>query len=173
MPNYLARFIYPIILDIHMLGIGEGKAELVLNKYNFNSGETIEGTVTLELKKPIKAKELTVAFYGERKETKTRMVRDSNGAMRSQTTTNYVRIHEFKQSLSGNKEYPAGKSEYKFKIGIPAGLMPKQEEAKGFFGKVANFISNAAKSEIKWYVEADLDMPWAFDISKKVQIQLM
>jgi len=48
-----------------VLGVGEGKIEIILIKDVFQPGEKISGTVKLTLKSPKKAKELRIVFYGE------------------------------------------------------------------------------------------------------------
>lgn len=152
-----------------MFGFGKGKIEIKINKFNFSPGETLEGTVTLKLKKPIRAKKLTISLIGERKDTQAYM---SSGSRRSSSST--VRMFDFQQPLDGEKEYSIQPVEYSFKIKIPPGILSQQAMPKGAIGtavKAMQLVSGKITS-IKWYLLADLDIPKGFDVTKKVQINI-
>jgi len=48
-----------------VLGFGEIKVDLQVSKFNFKPGESIEGTVSIKLKKPKKAKGVFVSLYAD------------------------------------------------------------------------------------------------------------
>lgn len=147
-----------------MFGFGKGKIDIKINKYNFSPGETIEGTITLKLKKPLKAKGVKIRLVGEKKITE-----------RRGTSTAYrtINIFDFDQPLDGEKEYSTEEISYPFKITIPRNVSDQTmpEGMLGNIAKIAQAVSGAS-SRIKWYLKAYLDIPMGFDVSKKVQINV-
>ena len=146
-----------------MFGFGKGKIDIQLNKYDFTPGETIEGTVTLKLKKPLQSKGVKIRLYGEKK------VREMRG---TSTSTRYMKIYDFEQYLDREKEYPTEELKYPFKITIPRNV--EQQMPSGMLGNVAKIAQtvSGATSRIKWYIKANLDIKMGFDVSKKVQINV-
>lgn len=148
-----------------MFGFGKGKIDLKLEKLNFKPGETIKGTVSLELKEPIQARGLKVLFYGIAKQSQTGF--SSSGGVKHRSNTK--KIHNFEMTLDGEKEYKQG--EYNFKIAIPQNAVPKMPSgALGGMVQAAQFLG--AVPNIKWFVEAKLDIPKGFDVRKKIQINI-
>jgi hypothetical protein len=158
-----------------MLGIGEGKIDVQINKYSFAPGETIGGTISMQLKKPIKARGLIASLIGER------TVRRNTG---KGTTTTTEKVFEFKYPVDGEKEYPASTPlNYMFSIkippdaiGTPAGGAPAavgvaMDLARAFIPGMGG-MRYSTDSPVRWYVLVRLDMPWSFDISKKIQINI-
>ena len=147
---------------------GKGKIEIQLKKHNLSAGEVVKGTVLLKLKKPLKAKELSITMIGEEKV--------SQISLKGQRSTKTIRIFDFKQTLDREKEYSSAKPlVYKFKIKIPKNILSKQEIPKGKLGtviKTASFLLGAGRKQVHWYLLARLDVPWAIDINKKVQINI-
>lgn len=171
-----------------MLGFGKGTIEVQLNKFNFSPGEVIEGTVTLKLKKPVKAKELSIRIVGEQTTTQSEGINLGGGvsigmgtsrrthSTGSRTTT--TTIFDFKQTLDGEKEYTSGGQPlvYPFQIKIPANVLNQQSQApkEGVLGTVikAAQMMSGTSSKISWYLIANLDIPKSFDVSKRVQINI-
>ena len=150
------------------LGLGAGKIDLNLNKLNFSAGETIDGEVILTLKKPVTAKRVYVKLFAHKE------IREvSAGKRRKRIQT----IFEFKQDLDGEKEYPAGTPlKYPFSLKVPAGSSvgiadEGIKSAIGAIAQVANVFGTTTSTQ-KWYVEARLDLPMKFDVSKKIQINV-
>lgn len=149
-----------------MFGLGKGKIEIQLDRYNYSLGETIEGTVALSLKKPLLGNELTIRIIGEEK------ISQVYGTNRTYRT---VKIFDFKQPLDGQKEYPAGDQPlvYPFKIKIPTEVKTKQQMPEGTLGtvlKAAQMLSGNIR-RINWYLIAELNVK-GFDITKKIQINV-
>ena len=148
-----------------MFGFGKGNLEIQINKLNFSPGETIDGNVLLKLNKPVKAKELSIRFYGD--ERVPRMTH------KGRPSTKTIIVYEFKQSLDGEKKYPANEELiYPFKIKIPPNV-PRQtapHDAIGTVLQTAQLLSGARG--VCWYLVSNLNIPWAFDIDKKVQITI-
>lgn len=152
-----------------MFGFGQGKIEITLEKHNFKPGETIKGTISLKLKKPVQARQLKVVFAGLMTQTKTGFGLGQSGASYSSKQRSQY-VHRFEMKLDGEKEY-AGESSYPFEIAIPADIMQKSPEgALGTAIKAVQLLGGVS-SRVKWFVESSLDMP-GLDINKKVQINL-
>jgi hypothetical protein len=153
-----------------MFGFGKGKIDLELSSYNYSAGDTIEGTATLKLNKPFKARGMKVRFYGERFTSNRSTVRLGNNTQANRNTVDFV--FDFTQPLDGAKEY-SGESTYKFKIKIPKNLQtdPTLPGAGGAIVKTLQMFSNQS-SRVDWYVKAFLDIPLGIDVSKTVQINI-
>jgi len=163
---------------------GKGKINIALQKTHYAPGDIISGDVALTLKKPVKAREVSISLIGEHKTTQTAPRVGGTmggGGMSMSTTTKTVRIYDFKQQLDSEKEYSQGR-EYHFEMKIPADtmsmrpLMPGQE---GKLGQVLKVAETAAAmtgaipfQRIKWYLLAKLDIPGGLDISKKVDVTI-
>jgi len=139
----------------------------IAKKFNYAPGDTISGNVALTLKKPVKAKELSISLIGEQLIT-SRQESSSQGitlagigsSKHESTRTERVRIYEFKQPLDSEKEYSQGR-QYRFEIKIPADILGKRPQTTG-----------AIPFPVKWYLLANLDKAWAFPITKKVDITI-
>jgi hypothetical protein len=141
-----------------VLGIGEGKIEIVLEKQGFSSGEKLKGKVRLSLNQSKKAKELRVKFYGEK-----------HVGSGKHHHVDYLYQQEIK--LDGEKEYPGGTSEYSFELQLPAPERPVQGE--GVIAGVLGFLAGDPWAHVKWYLDASLSLPMSFDINKKIQISFV
>jgi len=148
-----------------IFGFQKGKIDIKLPKFNYSAGETIEGSVVLELKKPISAKELSISIIAEQ------TVSQISGRRRSSRRT---RVFDFKQPLDGEKEYPINQPlSYPFQIKLSDDLLAKQPNPGGGLGtavKVLQTISGTS-SRTDWYLIARLAVS-GFDVAKKVQINI-
>jgi len=163
---------------------GKGKIDIAIQKTYYAPGDTISGNVALTLKKPVKAREVSISLIGEHKTTQTAPqvgVTMGGGGTSMSTTTKTVRIYDFKQQLDSEKEYSQGR-DYHFEIKIPADTMsmrPQISEVEGKLGQVLKVAQTAAAmtgaipfQRIKWYLLAKLDIPGGLDISKRVDITI-
>jgi hypothetical protein len=161
---------------------GKGKINIALQKTHYAPGDIISGDVALTLKKPVKAREVSISLIGEHKATQTGLGVGGpmgGGGMSMSTTTKTVRIYDFKQQLDSEKEYSQGR-EYHFEMKIPADTMSmKPLMPEGKLGQVLNVAQTAAAmtgaipfQRIRWYLAAKLDVPGGFDVSKKVDITI-
>jgi len=148
---------------------GEGKISLMLEKYNYAPGEIIKGTVTLNLKKPLKARKMEISFLGQRKER----YQDSKGT--HYRTTN---IFSFSMPLGPEKEYQ--NESFNFEIKIPNDLI-QQTQAPGTgqlhgtlekFLTIGTALSGTRYYPIEWLVHAQLDVPLKIDVKKSQKIIL-
>jgi len=161
---------------------GKGKINIAIEKSHYVPGDIISGDVALTLKKPVKAREVSISLIGEHNATQTGLGVGGpmgGGGMSMSTTTRTVRIYDFKQQLDSEKEYSQGR-EYHFELKIPADTMSmKPLMPEGKLGQVLNVAQTAAAmtgaipfQRIKWYLLAKLDVPGGFDVSKKVDITI-
>jgi sporulation-control protein spo0M len=154
------------------LVFGRGKIDISIQKTSYATGDTISGSVNLILKKPVRAREVTLSLMGEYT-TKVASQRSIDGvtvrARRWQTSdtikltrnagptydvghqTEHVRIHIFKEQLDGEGEYSESRR-YEFKIKIPT--------------------DTPDSSGVNWYLLAKVDIPHGRDITKKVRMTI-
>ena len=172
--------------------LSRGDLEVALDKYQFSPGDTVSGKVTLKLKKPTQANKITISVTGEKTITTNRSrgvgigngvsigfgSQNSSSSMTNMPETQTEKIFSFELPLDGSKEYTEG--EYPFSIKLPADIVQPQTPANigGAAGAVAQVI-NAVSSmsggttvRTEWYVEAQLDIPGAIDMRKKVVINV-
>jgi hypothetical protein len=169
----------------------KGKINIAIQKFNYAPADTISGNVALTLKRPVKAREVSISLIGEQLVTNTQgtsrkgimmgdgemregmmrpMMRRRRGSegitigARSEksTMTERVRVYDFKQQLDGEKEYSQGQEYYFFEMKIPKDILSVRPEITGL----------AASYPIKWYLLAKLDITGRPDISKKVDITI-
>jgi len=146
-----------------VLGIGEGKIEIVTEKQSYSAGERIKGKVRLTLSQPKKAKELRIRFYGERK------VRSVAVGSRSGTSTRVEQVYPQEVSLGGEKEYPSGVTEYDFEFLLPT---PQRTAAQGDnpIAGIIGMLAGDPWANVRWFLDASLALPMAFDINRKMEI---
>ena len=155
---------------------GKGKINIVIPKAHFVPGDTISGSVALMLKKPVKAREVSISLIGEQKTTQRKGM---TGNQNMSTTTQRTRIYDFKQQLDSEKEYSQGQ-EYQFEIKVPADILNAKSQMPELGGKLGQGlkIAQAAAAmtgaiplqQTKWYLLAKLDIPGGLDIKKKVDV---
>jgi hypothetical protein len=168
----------------------KGKIDIAIQKFNYAPGDTISGSVALTLRKPVKAREVSISLIGEQLITHTQDISRrgiimgeggmSEGIMRPMmskrrgsegitigarsersTMTERMRIYDFKQQLDSEREYSEGRESYFFEMKIPADILSARPQ-----------MTSPIKSPIKWYLLAKLDIPGGLDISKKVDITI-
>lgn len=146
-----------------MFGFGKGKIEIQLSNFNYSPGDVIEGTIKMNINKPIKARGVKIRFYGEKE------ISNFDSSTKRNIESNKI-IFDFTQPLDGEKEY-LGESSYNFKIKIPKDIPSLPDGVAGTVVKSLQILSNQS-SRTNWYLNAFLDIPMGFDVSKKVQINI-
>lgn len=170
----------------------KGKIDIVIQKFNYAPGDNISGNVALLLKKPVNAREMSISLVGEQLITNTEDIRRNGFIMgdgarnrgtmmpmmgrrrgregmmigtrrEKSTTTDRVRVYNFKQQLDSEKEYSQGQEYYFFEMKIPTDILDMRPQATG---PVQSY-------PIKWYLLAKLDIPGRPDISRKVDITIV
>ena len=158
-----------------IFNFGKGKIRLAVNKFNFSPGDTVTGKVSLELKKPLLAKQLRVSLIGIETSSRTSV---GFGASRRRGISSSRRkdvVYRFDMPISGEKEYLQG--DYPFEMQIPADTLQQkpqssEEGLSGALMKTAQIIGGTTRSRVDWYLEAALDLDKKFDIKNKVQITI-
>ncbi|MEM0359885.1 MAG: hypothetical protein QXK06_00930 [Candidatus Diapherotrites archaeon] len=153
---------------VFLFGLGKGKIELTLEKFNFSPGDTIKGRIVLSMNKPTKARGIKARLWGERTITRTSYY---NSGPRTEKRNQI--IFNFELPLDGEKEYSSG--EYEFEIKVPNNILQSQQAPDGVIGelaKAAAFLGGSFASQPRWYLEAKLDIPGGMDVSKRVQINI-
>ncbi|MBU0591768.1 hypothetical protein KKF81_06830 [Candidatus Micrarchaeota archaeon] len=149
-----------------MFGLGTGKIDIQIQKYNYSPGESIQGKVILKVDKNTNAKGVFVEVYGEKKVT---------SGYGKDRRTRTMRIFEFKQPLDGEKEYAKGEYSYDFSIKIPSDVMSQPKIQDGILGAAigAAQVLTASGSRVDWRLVANLDISMGLDVSKNIQLNIV
>ena len=152
-----------------VFGFGEGNINIFLNKTTFTFGETIEGKLQLTLKKEKSARMLRASIVAEKQTTQYRTPM-GNAASRGSNT---IVLFKTDAILDGEKVYAPPGGEYPFKLQVPTqgALPPEIQGTLGTALKALQFLGGQT-SQVKWFVEAVLDIPNGIDVRKRVQISI-
>ena len=172
-----------------MFGFDKGRINITIQKTNYAPGDTISGNAALTLKKPVKAKEVSISLIGEEVTTGGGGTIGWGGGRTSSSgagmmgggagSTRIERIYDFKQQLDSEREYSEGR-EYHFEMKIPADILggaPQMPEGKlGEVLKVGQTIAAITGAishhRLQWYLLAKLDIPGGLDISRKADVTI-
>lgn len=154
---------------------GPRKIMVTLEKYDYKPGDTIKGTVTLQLKKPMNARKLDVGLIGRKIQQQSGIrVGMPSGSHTSgyHKTTEYSTIYDFRIPLAGEQEYLEGS--YPFEIKIPPTILQGEITSDGGIGAAVNMLRalGGVSSRIEWMVIARLDVPLKLDVSASQKIVL-
>lgn len=175
MANEIWMYIIIGIIALIFLGIiiswiitrMKGKIDLELEKYQFSTGEKINGKIKVRLKKPVEAKMLKVGIIGMQKQT---------GRKQASEISHEV-FYEFSMPVKGAGIFPAGETSYNFSLKIPdnlftrAGLPSGAEQVINTGLRVLSALGKVNMSSVKWYVSAELDVS-GLNMKKQVQVQI-
>jgi hypothetical protein len=150
------------------VGLGVGSIDLELDKKTLSPGDTLRGTVKLNLKEPTEAKRLVLAIratqglvsYGK----------DASGG-RSLKTDQLV-VYRQNLELAGERTYSDGET-YQGELTLPADVLDREPEIPGTIGQVARAISSVTsprKLPLEWRVMALLDIPWKRNLKKVLDL---
>jgi len=156
-----------------VFGFGEGSIELKLDKTNFAFGETVQGKFYLKLKKEKQARQLRVRLEALQTQRTGGPALVQMGGSRRRGSSQTTVLYQTEVILDGEKLYsPLGK-EYEFNIQVPAksALPAKPEGGLGNAIKTMQLLSGSS-TQLKWYVNASLDIPGGRDISKRIQVSI-
>jgi hypothetical protein len=154
---------------------GKGKINISIPRTHYTPGDTISGSIVLDLKKPLKAREVSISLIGEQKFRRTR----TTGGGGFSTSSEKYHIYEFKQNLDNEKEYSRGQK-YNFEIKIPADILSIKPQIPGIEGKLGQGLKFAQAAaamtgviplqQTKYYLMARLDIAGGLDIKRKADI---
>ena len=101
------------------------------------------------------------------------------GSGQRSTTTERIRIYDFKHQLDNEKEYNQDVKSH-FEIKIPADILSAKQQMPVMEGKLGQGLKIAQGAALlmgaiplqqtKWYLLAKLDIPGGLDITKKADI---
>jgi hypothetical protein len=154
---------------------GPEKILLHIEKFDYKPGETIKGTVKLQLKKPLNARKLEVGLIGRKIEQQSGIrIGLSPGSPKTgyQKTTQYSTVYDFQIPLSGEQEYLEGM--YPFEIKIPENILQDNISSQGNVAAAVNVLKtiSGVSSRVEWMVVARLDVPLKLDVSATQKIVL-
>jgi hypothetical protein len=137
-----------------VLGIGDGEINITLSKSNIKPGEIVKGKVTITLKKPHLARDLSIDVYSET---------DEEGYSLKEN-----RRYVLRQLIAGEKIYKDGDT-YAFTFTIPKGL----ETKKSVHTHALGFEQHTGERAAIWFVQASLNVPLAFDITHRIGVKVL
>jgi hypothetical protein len=148
------------VLDL--LGIGVGKLEITLDRVDYHLGDTIKGTVTLELTEPLEAKRLVVGVEASQRVVSTG--HNSVGYRRD-------KAWRFEKQLKGEGSF--SKLKARFTLKLPEGLEQSgqlPDTLLGDMAQVMSFFTPTKRFPLEWSVFGFLDRPWKINVKAKVPI---
>lgn len=154
---------------------GPEKILLHLEKFDYKPGETIKGTVKLQLKKQLNARKLEVGLMGRKIEQQSGIrIGMSSGPHKTgyQKSTHYSTVYDFKIPLCGEQDYLEGL--FPFEIKIPDNILQQDVSSQGNIASAVNVLKtlSGVSARVEWMVIARLDLPMKLDVSTSQKIVL-
>ena len=151
----------------------KGKMDIIVSTVNYRPGETIRGTVSLQLNEKVKAKGVSIRIHGV-------LVKRTRSGTTNQEQS--IDLIDFTQTLDSEREYspsPAPTTD-PFQIDIPLDVFPVQGpgfKAEGMLGealKVGQLFGALPTTTMtyRWVLEAKIDIPWGGDVNKTIQLNI-
>ena len=143
-----------------------GSISIVLPKNSFAEGETVTGTMVIELKKEVETTSSAVGLIAEVTRKVTR-----NGNRTSETST----VFSIDNPIVIQQNYPIGKREVPFSIVIPLDAHSKGKldaSGLGAVGQAINFIQDVAMPKPRWYIEVELTTKSGVTLSNRTEIHI-
>jgi len=153
---------------------GKEQITIDLEKYDYTPGESIKGTVKVNLKKPVEGRKLYVELIGRQvqRQSGISVANVAMGSSRASSRSSYRIVYKFDMPLGSEKTYHTG--EYPFEIKIPADILqtttaPTAEGKLGGAIKAAQMLGGIS-TRTDWIVQTQLDVPMKLDIKKAQKI---
>ena len=145
-----------------MCAFRKGSMKIDMPRNTFALHEYIKGAVILRLKKPIKARGLSIHLEGKE------MVY-TEGAYDKDPVREWQIFCDITVPLGGDRLYSSG--EYEFNIDIPNEASHGLKKTIGKAGKALKTVGGivGTPGTIEWHVIARLDIPLGIDLTKKKQ----
>ncbi|MDP1830334.1 MAG: hypothetical protein Q8L48_44125 [Archangium sp.] len=155
---------------LEALGLSVGELHLTLDEKIYRPGETITGTVRLDLNESSPAKRLVVGLLARQ-----RAVGLAPGQQGLQLSYRNDKVWDFHFDVDGPRLYRP-KETARFELLIPLEATDTNfSPPEGLLGDVAralSFLSNVKRFPLEWKVYAFLDRPWQLNPKGEVQLQL-
>ncbi|EDM76466.1 hypothetical protein PPSIR1_00867 [Plesiocystis pacifica SIR-1] len=149
-------------------GINVGTITLKPSRTSYSLGDTIAGTVELNLTEPIPARRLVVALVATRKRMTAQRGSDGRVAPVQRTET----LVDHQVDVEGEQSFVSGR--HRFAIHIPDSIEAKVDVG-GTLGDVLNAaqaVRSMTASPIRWKLRAYLDIPWKRNLSKAIDLSV-
>jgi hypothetical protein len=166
-------FVVVLLVVLYVSMRSKGNISLNLSKFDFAQGETIKGTIKLNLKKPVEARALSVKITGVTTTSSNNVANlalgmsGKGGNQRQSSSSRYYDV--LVKQIDGPKVYPIGENSYDFELEIPSNI--KQMSGNQAIDGVIKTMQFVAGQRVDWYLTAYLDMK-GFDIKKSVRIYI-
>jgi len=152
---------------------GKDQITIMVEKFNYNAGETIKGTIKVHLKKPMGGRKLTVSLIGMKISRQSSIAVAPMAAGRGRhhhSSSQHQVVYKFDIPLDGEKEYH--NQDYPFELPIPQDILSGNPTLDGKLGQASTAFRalTGISSQINWSVKAQLDVPKKIDIRKAQQI---
>ncbi len=151
---------------------GPDKITVTLDKYQYKPGDVIKGSVGLNLRKPVRARKLTVALLGK--------IRTTHTGPKGQVRVEDVVVYDFTIPLDGENDYLS--EMYPFEIKIQEDILQMhssreqlQKMLQAKLGAVGSFLgqmATAGQGPVRWMVHAQLDIKLKLDVQKTQDIAI-
>lgn len=153
------------------VGIGVGSVHLDLHRFDFHPGDTIRGTLRIELTEDTPAKRVVVALIATRR--RTRYEKRSSGG--SGQTIYTEQLYALERKLAGAGTYKVG--HYPFELVVPSDAVHGNPEIRsdGWIGDVARVVSSiasATQGAITWRLVGFVDVPWRRNVKTTVDLSV-
>lgn len=153
------------------IGIGVGDIAITMKQFQYQAGETIQGIVSLKLRRPTPARALRVGLRGSQRVVRLRVQPSGGSAYEPRKDS----VFDFTFPLEGPGEFTSG--HFPFEIDVPTAKALKEglRAPDGVIGDLARavaFVATPARFPMRWQVVAYLDMPWKLNLSTAVDVSI-
>ena len=149
-------------------GINVGTITLTPGRSIYSLGDTILGTIELDLTEPIPARRLVVALEATRKRMTAQRRSDGRVSPVQKTET----LVDHKVEVAGEQTFHSG--QHRFEIHVPTTIEAKVDVG-GTLGDVINAaqaVRSMTSSPVRWKLKAYLDIPWKRNLSKDIDLSV-
>lgn len=160
---------------LRKIGIGKGRLDLELTEISYPLGDSIEGKLAFQLKKPVEGKELWVEVRAVQRVTapkevvKTRLRGEARRVVENKTST--LVLYEHRQVLDGHHLYDVGS--HTFRLPLPtviASPYPDSATPKDRWRRRTRTDQLVRYTKVHWQVRAKLEIPWSLGVSDQKTI---
>ena len=147
-------------------GIGVGSIAIAPEHNRYCLGDTVRGSLTLELSEPTPARHLSVTLRATRKRLALENLGRRGGARRMETEVAFEHIIE----VRGEQTFESG--QFSFDVDIPTEIDPPVEIG-GLLGDAlrgAAALKSMTESKLRWKLIATLEIPWKRNVQHEIDV---
>lgn len=149
-----------ISLVVFILKKNKGSITITPERYSYTFGETINGTITLKLKKSVNSEKLVSGI-------KCNMIETSYSRNEKNTATRT--IFDFNYPLENQRTYAPGEYSYNFSVNIPRDISNPEGIAGNIVKSIGFLIGK--NSSFNWELYSELKCS-GVDLGKKIKINI-